>query len=54
MTLPHTSYDRGGDFGAFYDGNQRVKGIEPSWLEWLVWVIVFGCFTLYLVANGFS
>jgi hypothetical protein len=34
MTLPHTSYDRGGDFGAFYEGNQRVKGIEPSCAAW--------------------
>jgi hypothetical protein len=34
MTLSHPRYDRGCDFGAFYQGEERATGIEPAWPAW--------------------
>ena len=34
MTLPHSCYDRGCSFRAFYEGNERATGIEPAWPAW--------------------
>lgn len=30
---------------------ERVKGIEPSWLEWLFLEVDFGCFTIEMVVD---
>ncbi len=34
MTLAHTCYDLGGCLEAFYEGKQRVRGIEPPCAAW--------------------